>query len=72
MGEKPHGKSIDRKNVHGNYEPSNCKWSTGSEQARNKRNNRIVIFNGTPTPLSVVEDATGRSRGALFQYLKRH
>ena len=37
MGERPVGKTLDRKNVLGNYEPDNCKWSTPSEQQRNKR-----------------------------------
>ncbi len=37
MGEKPSKKhSIDRIDNNGNYEPSNCKWSTHHEQQRNK------------------------------------
>lgn len=30
--------SIDRINVNGNYEPSNCRWITMAEQQKNRRN----------------------------------
>ena len=38
--------TIDRIDVNGNYEPSNCRWVTMKEQCRNKRNNRLLTFNG--------------------------
>jgi hypothetical protein len=37
MGPRPDGKTLDRVDNNGNYEPSNCKWSTPQEQSMNVR-----------------------------------
>lgn len=47
MGKRPSRKhSIERIDCNGNYEPSNCKWATTTEQSLNKRNNHYIEFNG--------------------------
>lgn len=43
MGERPPNSTLDRIDNDGNYEPSNCKWSTYHEQGANKRNNDDVV-----------------------------
>jgi len=37
------GKTLDRIDNNAGYSPSNCKFSTPSEQARNKRNNVVSV-----------------------------
>ena len=39
--------TIDRIDVNGNYEPSNCRWVTIKEQNRNKTTTKIVEYHGT-------------------------
>jgi hypothetical protein len=37
MKERPKGKTLDRIDNNGNYEPGNCQWSDWKTQAKNKR-----------------------------------
>lgn len=43
----PRGKcTIDRIDVNGNYEPSNCRWTNMKTQSRNRRNRNVFNCNG--------------------------
>lgn len=46
MGKRPKDKTIDRIDVNGNYEQSNCTWSTQVAQHNNRRNNRRLTVEG--------------------------
>lgn len=46
MGPRQDGTTLDRIEVNGNYEPGNCRWANAIQQQNNKRNNRVLEFQG--------------------------
>jgi hypothetical protein len=72
IGEKPsHRHTIDRIDVNGDYEPSNCKWSTPSEQGNNKRNNIIIEYNGESGTLRYFSNKYGLVYETLYRRIKK-
>lgn len=59
------GMTLERKNVNGNYCPSNCTWATPKEQANNRRNTLYLVFNGEKHSVSEWADILGMSRSTI-------
>lgn len=59
MGECPEGKTLDRVDPNGNYEPSNCRWATSQEQAESKRTNVWIAYEGQRLTVSQWARQTG-------------
>jgi hypothetical protein len=60
MGSRPSPKhSVERKGNNGPYSPSNCIWATGIAQGSNKRNNRLISFQGQVLTMSEWSRRTG-------------
>lgn len=59
------GLTIERKNVNGNYEPSNCCWIPQSEQSKNRRNTIKIVYGGKEVTLSELSNKIGMSYATL-------
>jgi hypothetical protein len=57
--------TIDRIDVNGNYEPSNCRWANSITQGNNKRNNVLLTYNGETHTITEWSNIIGINRDTI-------
>lgn len=66
MDEAPDGMELDRRDFNGNYEPSNCRWVTETEQIENRCCTIYIEHGGERLSLSAWAKRIGVDRRTLY------
>jgi len=70
MGERPPGKSLERKDNDKGYSPDNCIWAGLKSQSRNRHGIRMMTANGETRSMGEWAEVTGLSVGAIWNRIK--
>lgn len=63
--------SLDRIDVNKDYSPENCRWVDMKTQCNNKRNNRLIEYNGQTYTIPQWASMLGLSEGTLRQRIDK-
>lgn len=72
MGIKPPGMSIGRIDNNGDYSPGNCRWESREQQQRNRRNSRILEWNGVRLTAVEWAEKLGMKENAIRSRIRKN
>lgn len=71
MGEAPEGLSLERIENSKGYSRENCKWATRKEQQNNRRNTKMIEYEGKMWPKQIIAEKFGIDPCTLMNRLRR-
>lgn len=71
MGEAPEGLSLERIENSKGYSKGNCKWATRKEQQNNRRNTKMIEYEGKMWPKQIIAERFGIDSCTLMGRIRR-
>ncbi|HEY5214553.1 MAG TPA: hypothetical protein VIJ38_16180 [Acidobacteriaceae bacterium] len=71
VGQRPPGATLERSDNAGDYKPGNVEWATPKAQARNRRSNVLITFQGRTQCLMDWTDELGLRYITVYMRMKR-